>query len=183
LSGFDVVYLLGVDEIDPSRFANAFVIYQGSHGDNGAHRADVILPGSAYTEKSVTYVNTEGRAQMTAKAAFAPGLAKDDWAIIRALSAVAGQALPYDTIDVLRQAMVKAVPALGRLDQLVTADAPGLAKLAAQAITVSTEPLKPVVRDYYMTNPIARASAIMAELSLLSRGASTAGAMPRQAAE
>ena len=95
----DVLYLLGADEIDLPEGGNAFVIYQGSHGDRGAHRADVILPGAAYTEKSATYVNTEGRAQVTERAVFPPGDAKEDWAIIRALSAEAGQTLPYDTLD------------------------------------------------------------------------------------
>ena len=88
----DVVYLLGADEIDTERLGNAFVIYQGSHGDRGAHRADVILPGAAYTEKDAIYVNTEGRPQMTARAVFPPGDAREDWKIIRALSGVLGQA-------------------------------------------------------------------------------------------
>jgi NADH-quinone oxidoreductase subunit H len=98
----DVVYLLGADEVDMLRLGKAFVIYQGSHGDAGAQRADVILPGSAYTEKSATYVNTEGRAQMTSRAAFPPGDAKEDWAILRALSAQVGHKLPYDSLDQLR---------------------------------------------------------------------------------
>ena len=92
----DVLFLLGADEIDTAKLGSAFVIYQGSHGDAGAHRADVILPGAAYTEKAATYVNTEGRVQMTRKAAFAPGAAKEDWTILRALSEHAGQKLPYD---------------------------------------------------------------------------------------
>ncbi len=97
----DVVYLLGADEIELGRLGGAFTIYQGSHGDAGAMRADVILPGAAYTEKSVTYVNTEGRAQQTVKAAFAPGEAKEDWTIIRALSALVEKTLPYDTLNAL----------------------------------------------------------------------------------
>ena len=105
LAGQDVVYLLGADEMDMRRLGGAFVVYQGSHGDAGAERADVVLPGSAYTEKSATYVNTEGRAQITAKAVFPPGDAKDDWAIIRALSAHAGQRLPYDSLPALRAAL------------------------------------------------------------------------------
>ena len=93
----DVVYLLGADEIDTDLLGKAFVIYQGSHGDRGAHRADVILPGAAYTEKDATYVNTEGRPQMTARAVFPPGEAREDWKIVRALSGVLGQALPFNS--------------------------------------------------------------------------------------
>ena len=89
--GLDAAYLLGADEIDMSKLGSAFVIYQGSHGDAGAARADVVLPGSAYTEKSASYVNTEGRAQQTTKSAFAPGEAKEDWTIVRALSASLAQ--------------------------------------------------------------------------------------------
>ena len=103
----DVLWLLGADEIDMSRLGDAFVIYQGTHGDAGAHRADVILPGAAYTEKSATYVNFEGRAQTVAKAVFAPGEAKEDWTILRALSGVMGKTLPYDTLSALRAAMYK----------------------------------------------------------------------------
>ena len=115
----DVLYLLGADEIDTGRLGSTFVIYQGSHGDAGAHRADVILPGAAYTEKSATYVNTEGRAQMTEQAVFPPGEAKEDWKILRALSAEVGQTLPYDTVSALRAEMYKAAPALQRLDQVI----------------------------------------------------------------
>ena len=113
----DVVYLLGADEIDMAALGKAFVVYQGSHGDAGAQRADVILPGAAYTEKSATYVNTEGRAQMTSRAAFPPGDAKEDWAILRALSAQVGRKLPYDNLSALRAAMYKEAPALARLDR------------------------------------------------------------------
>src|SRR5215208_1694479 len=99
------VYLLATDEIDTKRLGKAFVIYQGHHGDAGAHRADVVLPGSAYTEKSGIYVNTEGRAQITEVATAAPGEAKEDWAILRALSEKLGRKLPYDTLEQLRRAM------------------------------------------------------------------------------
>ncbi len=163
----DVVYLLGADEIDTARLGNAFVIYQGHHGDAGAARADVILPGSAYTEKSGTYVNLEGRAQQTAKAGFAPGEAKDDWAIIRALSAHAGQTLPYDSISALRAAMYKIAPQLAALDTMSAADAKGVEALAARGGVLGTEVFGAPMRDFFMTNPIARASAVMAELSLL----------------
>ncbi|MEQ1648074.1 MAG: NADH-quinone oxidoreductase subunit NuoG [Hyphomicrobiaceae bacterium] len=175
--GMEVVYLLGADEIDTSKFGDAFVVYQGSHGDAGAHRADVILPGSAYTEKSGTYVNVEGRAQMTAKAAGAPGQAKDDWAILRALSAAAGQTLPYDSIEALRSAMYKAVPTLARLNAVAAADASVLGKLAGGTVGAGT--LSSSVRDFYLTNPIARASTVMAELSALKAAQSPT----RQAAE
>jgi hypothetical protein len=120
----DVLYLLGADEIDMSALGKAFVVYQGSHGDTGAQRADVILPGSAYTEKSATYVNVEGRAQMTSRAAFPPGDAKEDWAIVRALSAHVGHKLPYDSLPALRAAMYKEAPALARLDAVEPAGWP-----------------------------------------------------------
>ena len=107
----DVVYLLGADEIDTDRLGKAFVIYQGSHGDRGAHRADVILPGAAYTEKDATYVNTEGRPQMTARAVFPPGEAREDWKIVRALSGVLGQPLPFNSVAELRAKMFVSLPA------------------------------------------------------------------------
>ena len=94
----DVLFLLGADEIDMNALGEAFVVYLGTHGDAGAHRADVILPGAAYTEKSGTYVNTEGRVQMTDRAAFPPGEAREDWAILRALSDVLGKRLPFDSL-------------------------------------------------------------------------------------
>ena len=118
----DVVYLLGADEIDTDRLGKAFVIYQGSHGDRGAHRADVILPGAAYTEKDATYVNTEGRPQMTARAVFPPGEAREDWKIVRALSGVLGQALPFNSVAELRAKMFAACPHLALLDQILPAD-------------------------------------------------------------
>ncbi len=176
--GMEVVYLLGADEIDMKALGQAFVVYQGSHGDAGAHRADVILPGSAYTEKSVTYANLEGRAQMTLKAAFTPGDAKEDWAIIRALSAEAGQTLPYDTLSALRAAMYRAAPQLARLGALQPASDAWTA-LANGGGSVQAAPFAPYVKDFYLTNPIARASQVMAELSLLANGGATA----KQAAE
>jgi NADH-quinone oxidoreductase subunit G len=171
LMGLEVAYLLGADELDMRRLGGAFVIYQGSHGDAGAERADVVLPGAAYTEKSATYVNTEGRAQLTARAAFAPGDAKDDWAIIRALSAHAGHRLPYDSLPALRAAMYKVAPALARLDSIEPADIKGVEALAARGDTLGTEPFGAAVADYYLTNPIARASAVMAELSAMKHAA------------
>ena len=128
--GCDVVYNLGADEIDIA--PGAFVIYQGSHGDRGAHRADIIFPAAAYTEKQATYVNTEGRAQMTAKAAFPPGDAREDWTIIRALSERVGHKLGYDTLQQLRVAMYQVAPTLARLDAPAEADAGGIDNLATQ---------------------------------------------------
>jgi NADH-quinone oxidoreductase subunit G len=161
----DVVYLLGADEIDVGGLGRAFVVYQGSHGDVGAQRADVVLPGAAYTEKSATYVNVEGRTQMTGRAAFAPGDAKEDWAILRALSAHVGHKLPYDSLSALRAAMYKEAPALARLDLVEPAGLAGVEALAARGGTPGAEPFGVAVRDFYLTNPIARASAVMAELS------------------
>jgi NADH-quinone oxidoreductase subunit G len=172
LMGLDVVYLLGADEIDMKRLGGAFVVYQGSHGDAGAERADVVLPGAAYTEKSATYVNTEGRAQATTRAAFPPGDAKEDWAIVRALSAHVGQRLPYDTLPALRAAMYRQAPALARLDAVEPADMEGVQALAAAAGgKLGAEPFGVAVADYYLTNPIARASAVMAELSAFKQAA------------
>ncbi len=167
LAGAEVVYLLGADEFDMATLGNAFVVYQGSHGDAGAMRADVVLPGSAYTEKSATYVNLEGRAQMTAKAAFAPGDAKEDWAILRALSAAVGQTLPFDSLEALRADMYKAAPHMARLGAIAAADPAAVRNLAAAAGTMTNVPFNPTITDYYLTNPISRASAIMAELSVL----------------
>ncbi|HET9273653.1 MAG TPA: NADH-quinone oxidoreductase subunit NuoG [Methyloceanibacter sp.] len=162
-----VVYLLGADEIDMERLGNAFVIYQGSHGDKGAHRADVILPGAAYTEKEATYVNTEGRPQMTARAVFPPGEAREDWKIIRALSGVLGKTLPFDTPQQLRARMYEACPHLALLDQIVPADSGAIEQLAARPAKAGGERFGRAVEEFYLTNPIARASAIMADLSAL----------------
>ena len=167
----DVLYLLGADEIEPAKLGGAFVIYQGSHGDAGAHRADVILPGAAYTEKAATYVNTEGRAQITRKAAFAPGAAKDDWTIVRALSEHAGHKLSYDTVEALRKAMYAKAPRLARLASAGEEDVAGVEKLAGAGGAMTGEPFGAAVTDYYLTNPIARASAIMAELSAIKHSA------------
>ena len=166
----EVLFLLGADEYDMSAMGKAFVVYIGSHGDAGAHRADVILPGAAYTEKSATYVNTEGRVQQTQRAVFPPGEAKEDWAIIRALSGVLGAPLPYDSLRQLRARLYEVHPHLARLDRLET---PNLGELAARA----GRPADPVnavlsspVRDFYLTNPIARASAVMGECAQLAAG-------------
>jgi len=165
----DVVYLLGADEIEVA--PGAFVIYQGSHGDRGAHRADVILPGAAYTEKTGTYVNTEGRVQMAMRAAFPPGEAREDWAILRALSDVLGQRLPFDSVSALRAALYATHPHLAAIDRVEAADPAGLAGLAAAGGAVDKTPFTGAIRDFYLTNPIARASAVMAECSALASGA------------
>jgi NADH-quinone oxidoreductase subunit G len=153
------VILYGADEIAGASLGDAFVVYIGSHGDRGAHRADVILPAAAYTEKQATYVNTEGRAQMTEQAATPPGEAREDWKIFRALSARLDVTLPYDNLSALRVAMYDAAPHLAQLDTLIAADAPQAPAhdgLGADSFTYA-------VSDFYFTNPIARASAIMAD--------------------
>jgi NADH-quinone oxidoreductase subunit G len=163
----DFVYLLGADEIDMASLGRAFVVYQGTHGDAGAHRADVILPGAAYTEKFGTFINTEGRAQLAYRAAFPPGEAREDWAILRALSELLGKKLPWDSLDQLRVELYKAAPHLARVNQFVPADASGLQELASQAGPMSSDTFHSPVRDFYLTNPIARASFTMAECSAL----------------
>jgi len=165
----DVLYLLGADEVELPETGSAFIVYQGSHGDKSAHRADVILPGAAYTEKSATYVNTEGRPQLTERAVFPPGEAKEDWAIIRALSAPAGHTLPYDTLSALRAAMYAAAPQLAKLDAIEAAGRDGVDALAKKGSPVTQEPFVAPIRDFYLTNPIARASAVMAEMSALKK--------------
>ncbi len=163
--GTDVLFLLGADEIEVA--PGAFVVYIGTHGDRGAHRADVILPGAAYPEKSAIYVNTEGRVQMASRAAFQPGDAREDWAILRALSDVLGHKLPYDSLSTLRQAVYASYPHMMRIDQIAPADAADIGKLAKLGGTPDKAGLHSPVTDFYLTNPIARASAIMAECSAL----------------
>jgi NADH-quinone oxidoreductase subunit G len=164
----DVMFLLGADEVKVPD--GVFVVYIGTHGDAGAHRADVILPGAAYTEKSGIFVNTEGRVQMANRANFPPGEAKEDWAIIRALSDVVGRKLPYDSLAALRQAIFKVAPHLMRLDQIEAGNAADLKTLAGGSGAVEKVPFKAAVADFYLTNPIARASAVMAECSRLASG-------------
>ena len=148
----------------------AFVVYQGTHGDKGAHRADVILPGAAYTEKSGTYVNTEGRVQMGDRATFPPGDAREDWAILRALSATLGKTLPFDSLSGLRKALYEAHPHFAALDGLPVNDASEIGKLAGLGGKTDKAGFTHVVADFYQTNPIARASAVMAECSALASG-------------
>ncbi len=164
----DVLVLLGADEIKVPD--GTFVVYIGTHGDRGAHRADVILPGAAYTEKSGIYVNTEGRVQMVNRASFPPGEAREDWAIIRALSEVMGKRLPYDSLAALRQTLFKAVPHLMRVDRIEPGKADDIRTLASKGGSVEKAPFKSSVEDFYLTNPIARASAVMAECSRLASG-------------
>ena len=154
----DVVYNLGADEVDVA--PGAFVIYQGSHGDRGAHRADVILPGAAYTEENGLFVNTEGRPQLALRAGFPPGEAKENWAILRALSAELGAVLPFDSMAQLRQALVAAHPHLGRIDEV----AENAWQIPAEG-KLSSAKFEYALTDFYLTNPIARASTLMAELS------------------
>jgi NADH-quinone oxidoreductase subunit G len=161
----DVVFLLGADEIDVQ--PGAFAVYIGTHGDNGAHRADVILPGAAYTEKTGLYVNTEGRVQMANRASFPPGGAREDWAILRALSELVGAKLPYDSLPALRQALFKERPQLARIGQIVAHGAADVRQLSALSGEFDKSPFRNAIDDFYLTNPIARASAVMAECSAL----------------
>ncbi len=159
LKDADVVYNLGADEIEMPD--DCFVIYQGSHGDRGAHRADVILPGACYTEENAIFVNMEGRPQIANRAAMPPGNAKENWAIIRALSAVLNKKLSFDNIDQLRAQMYEVAPHFAQLDEVPRNK---IKKLRAGG-KISSEALRSPIQDYYMTNPIARASQVMAELS------------------
>ncbi|APE43124.1 NADH-quinone oxidoreductase subunit G [Sulfitobacter alexandrii] len=154
----DVIYNLGADEGDIP--AGPFVIYQGSHGDRGAHRADIILPGAAYTEESGLFVNTEGRPQVAQRASFAPGQAKENWAILRALSAEMDATLPFDSLAALRRALVDAVPHLGDVDMVAENDWQPL-----ERGEFDSAPFGAAIADFYLSNPIARASQLMAELS------------------
>jgi NADH-quinone oxidoreductase subunit G len=164
-NAIDVLFLLGADEIDvPS---GAFVVYIGSHGDNGAHRADVILPGAAYPEKSGIYVNTEGRVQMSSRATFPPGDAREDWAIFRALSDVLGVKLSYDSLAGLRQALFREKPQLQRIGQILPGGPADVRQLSMAGGEIGKAPFGVTIDDFYLTNPIARASAIMAECSAL----------------
>jgi len=172
--GVDVLFLLGADEIEIG--PGPYVVYLGTHGDRGAHRADVILPGAAYPEKSAIYVNTEGRVQLANRAAFPPGEAREDWAILRALSDALGHKLPYDSLAALRQAMFAAHPHLMRIDQIAAGDAADIKKLTKLSGELDKAPLRSAVADFYFTNPIARASAIMAECSALAHAAARTAA-------
>jgi NADH-quinone oxidoreductase subunit G len=165
----DVLFLLGADELDVP--PGAFVVYVGTHGDRGAHRADVVLPGAAYPEKSGIYVSTEGRVQLAARASFPPGEAREDWAVLRALSDVLDRRLPYDSLLQLRTALFRAHPHLQRIDRIEAGNIADVHALAAhEGSPERRAAFGCVVDDYYFTNPIARASAVMAECSVLAEG-------------
>jgi len=169
LGDSDVLFLLGADELDMTATGGAFVVYIGTHGDAGAHRANVILPAAAYTEKSGTYVNTEGRVQQTSRAGFAPGEAKEDWAILRALSDVLGKKLPFDSLAALRRAMYGDHPHLSRVDEIAAGSVADLDRVARLGGKLNKGVFTSPVKDFYLTNPIARASAVMAECSALAK--------------
>jgi len=161
-----LVWLLGADEIDMTGLGDALVVYQGHHGDAGANRADVILPGAAYTEKNATYVNTEGRVQRARAAHFPPGEAKEDWAIIRAFSAACGKTLPYDSLDALRARMVEANPGFGEPGTIVPAP---WAEFGV-AGDMDPVPFASPIDNFYMTDPISRASVTMARCTEMLAG-------------
>ena len=164
----ETLILVGADEIDTSNLGSTFVVYLGTHGDKGAHRADVILPGAAYTEKSGLWTNTEGRVQLGARAAFPVGDAREDWAVVRALSALLGKTLAFDSLSELRAKLVAAHPTYAGVDEIAAGSHEDVGNLAASAggPLGGADFVSPVV-DFYLTNPIARASAIMAECSKL----------------
>jgi NADH-quinone oxidoreductase subunit G len=164
----DVLFLLGADEIAVE--PGAFVVYQGTHGDRGAARADVTLPGAAYTEKSGTYVNTEGRVQLADRANFPPGDGREDWAILRALSDVLGHKLPFDSLKALRACLYAGQPHFAKLDEIAPSEPFDAAQLAASDAAYSSARLVSSIADFYLTNPIARASEVMAECSALAEG-------------
>jgi NADH-quinone oxidoreductase subunit G len=157
----ELLYLLGADEIDTNDLGNAFVIYQGHHGDRGASRADVVLPGAAYTEKDGSYVTTEGRVQLARRAVFPPGEAREDWKILRALSGAAGQPLPFDTVSELRRRMWQAHPILAETERVPRAPWGAFGEPGP----IDPTPFAYPIADYYLTDPISRASHTMARCS------------------
>ena len=170
----DVLFNLGADEL--SIEPGAFVVYIGTHGDRGAHRADVILPGAAYTEKSGLFANTEGRVQFASRVVFPPGEAREDWAIFRALSGALGQPLPFDSLATLRKKLIEAHPHFARINQIAAGDPAQIGGVAAHSAVALRDPLINVIKDFYLTNPIARASAVMADCSALAQGRLTQAA-------
>ena len=157
----DIVYLLGADEIDMSRLGDAFVIYQGHHGDAGANRADVILPGAAFTEKNGTYVNTEGRVQLAKQATQPPGDAKEDWKIIRALSDLLGAGLDFTTLGDVRARLVEENSLFDHVGDILSSswdDFGSYGEILGQEFECP-------ISNYYMTCSISRASQTMAECS------------------
>ena len=161
--GVDLLWLLGADEFDTSKIGpNTFVVYQGHHGDKGAACADVILPGAAYTEKTATYISTEGRVQRTELALFPPGEAREDWKIIRAFSAMIDKPLPYDTLPAVRARLAAVNPVFERRDHLPRFGCSDLTAPSGDATALTSAPFVPAIAIYYMTDPISRASATMA---------------------
>ena len=160
IDGAEVIYNLGADEVDIA--AGPVVIYQGSHGDRGAHRADIILPGACYTEENGLFVNTEGRPQLALRANFAPGEGKENWAILRALSAELGKTQPWDSLAGLRRALVAAVPHLAQIDRVPENEWQALSRF-----DLGNASFRNAVKDFYLTNPIARSSPLMGELSAM----------------
>jgi NADH-quinone oxidoreductase subunit G len=169
--GADLLFLLGADEIDLSQ-TDAFVVYLGTHGDAGAHRADVVLPGAAYTEKPGLYVNTEGRVQRGERAVFPKGEAREDWTILRALSEGLGAKLPYDSLDQLRAKLFADHPTFGQIDYAPGAD-PKPLDLSALGTKgdIAAGAFRSPIAAFHLTNPIARASVTMAECAALAAGA------------
>jgi NADH-quinone oxidoreductase subunit G len=166
----EILYLLGVDEIDASWFGKALIIYQGHHGDAGARRADIVLPGAAYTEKDASYVNTEGRVQLGRRAVFPPGDAREDWKILRALSEALGRKLPYDSLAQLRKRMIAVNPVFAAIDEATPAAWGGFGKPGTPQATPFAYP----IADFYRTDPISRASPTMAKCAA-AFGAEAAG--------
>jgi len=155
----EVVWLLGADEIETRKLKDSFVIYQGHHGDSGAHVADVILPGAAYTEKNGTYVNTEGRVQQAYRAIFPPGDAREDWAIIRACSESLGHNLPFDSIEDVRRRLSDVSSIFEHVDEVVSAEWEPVVETGS----INDAPFKYAIDNYYQTDPVSRASRTMAE--------------------
>jgi len=157
----DIVWLLGADEIEVSRLTNAFVVYQGHHGDRGAPIADLILPGAAYTEKNATWVNLEGRPQHGRLSVFPPGEAREDWKILRAASEAVGRTVPLDNIFAVRARMAELAPHLARTDDVTPAEWGRFGRRGK----LDKAPFVSPVTDFYLTNPIARASRTMQRCS------------------
>jgi NADH-quinone oxidoreductase subunit G len=165
LANMELLFLLGCDELDLSGVSGT-IVYIGSHGDNGASKADIVLPGSAYSEKPGIYVNTEGRVQMASRAIFAPNEAKEEWAIFRALSGIVGKPLAFDSLPQLRDQLIRDHPLFQFPDEIAVASADHIAALAKSSEgKFGAKAFEGVIDDFYLTNPIARASRVMAECS------------------
>ena len=169
----DVLFLLGADEADLSALEGqrAFVVYLGSHGDAGAAVADAVLPGAAWTEQSGIFVNMEGRPQFAARAVDPPGEAREDWRILRALSGALGRPLPYDTLSALRADLFDSRPSLAGIGEITPAPWEPVS-----AGEVDVAPFEPVIGRFYETNPVARASAVLADISARRGGTLAAAA-------